>query len=276
MDQPYTFDETELLKPNYASIEPAKVGKGFKGRGNQGEGKVGKGPFGKHHTIKSIWERGPSGGDNPGWDKNDIGIFGRAYNVSIEDVENYGRSQELPGLQKKYNDKLEALDIRNTDGTLRQVQWGDTDAGLQVVIAEGVKAKELRNTEPARVRRERKAEDERIFQQNQILQSQNNAGKLKAQQLNQQVSDNKEERAYRKSRDEENDRRYYAQESARLADRASDKELLMAQLQAQKYEIDERNNLRRDEFEYRKQLDQRQRAQSLVDSFVHLAAAFAL
>lgn len=272
----YTFTPLPMAKPNYESIAPAKVGKGIEGPrkpklegGSGGVEKVGKGPWGKNNTIREIAKRGSSGGDHSGWDQNDIGWIGRMYGITPKHLINFEIGQELPELQRKYDRTLKALNIRNKDGSIRQAMWGDTDEGLKVLISDAEKAKKLRATEPDRVRREKTAEENRVEEININRRAQNQQGELMQAQLAHQV---KRDSINDQNRwDEKREARIAAQEA-----RIINSENLMANLALEKFRINENNQLRRDEFEYKQRRDQLQRSQDIANAFVNMAVAFTL
>ena len=287
-----SFTPQELATPDYSNIDPARKGEGIEGRGKKGEGKGAGSDIFKANYIKQIYERGYGGGDiKTDWDDGDIGVFGKLHGVKVQDIRNYGFSQTKPILERKYNDRLKALNIKNNDGTQRQVQFGDTEAELDVLMAKGVEKQQLQKTEPKRVRKEKAAVDAQVKAENRDIRNQNATTKLQVELQNQNQGNIEEtRRIQRDNRREDNkrqdallekqDKRYYADRQEARADKALQRSEgaadRAAMMKLKMYEVDAANAARADEFEYRREKDRLLKHQQLVASFTNLAAAFAV
>ena len=256
-----TYEPRALQEANYDRIAPARVGVGLKGRGNKGEGTGAGSNIIKANAIEEIQKRGPGGGSDPNaWDEGDIGLVGKMMGVSVQDIQNRENSLNLSTLSNKYDKAFEAL------GVDRRAQFGDSDASLQLALQDAKDARNLKRTEPERVRREKLAETDRVTAINEQIianntseRNQTNAMNLQLKRLDDQTDLTREqmrinERNRFDDRKEARAERALERES-RAEDRAMQVELEMAKIAQQDRTAKEALQFRREQFQEKKSAD---------------------
>ena len=144
-------------------IEGPKVGEKQVGRGNAGEGTGAGSNIFKANAIKEIYKRGV-GADGD----YDIGIIGKSTGVTQDDVDDYGKTVTMKRLARQYNGQLEAAGAR-------KVQWGDDLNTVQSLLTKAQEAKDLKKTEPARIRAEEARARALTNQENRGIRAENRA-----------------------------------------------------------------------------------------------------
>ena len=238
-----TYTPRALEEADYSRVDPLRVGRGLEGRGNKGVGGgAGSNPI-KADAINKIYERGYGGGNDPNaWDEGDIGMVGKLTGVTIEDLQNKGKSAELSVLKNDFDRKFEAL------GSTRRAQWGDTAEGLNLALADAQESYNLKRTEPGRIRTEQRAEDDRVkavneqrIEQNRVAQNQTNQFNLQLKGMNDQMALTREQ--LRDSRAENELERI-----SRAEDNKMQLQIEMARMDQQDRRAQENLQLRREEF----------------------------
>jgi len=144
-------------------VEGRKVGEKQVGRGNAGIGTGAGSNMVKGNAIEEIYKRGvgPSG-------DYDIGLLGKMTGVTQEDVDNYGKTVTQKRLARTYDSQLETAGAR-------KVQWGDDETTVQSLLRKAQEAKNLKKTEPSRVRTDEARARAVTNQQNRLISAENRA-----------------------------------------------------------------------------------------------------
>ena len=148
-------------------IDPARVGEGFAGRGNAGEEKRAGSNIFKANAIEEILKRGPG---KDGTYLSNGGLIGNLTGVTEQDIENAQTTKYTNDLKRKYGRDLKSLGLGD-------VEWGDTEVSVQNRIAETKKSKELKNTEPARIKLEKEKAKINAQATNRGLRAENEEGR---------------------------------------------------------------------------------------------------
>ena len=145
------------------TVDKARVGEKIVGRGDAGEGKGAGSNIFKANAIQEVFKRGRG---HDGTYLSNGGIIGNLTGITEQDVENYATTKLTNDLKTKYSRDLKSLGLRG-------VEWGDTESSIQTMLEKARKAKELKETEPGRIKKETQQAQAAVKAENREIKAEN-------------------------------------------------------------------------------------------------------
>ena len=147
-------------------IDAQKVGQGVLGRGTAGVGTGAGSNIFKANAIEYILSKGRG---RDGTYLSNGGIIGWGTGVTEKDIEDHRRFID-------YN-RLKDNNTALREAGLREVQWGDTDATVDKLFKMAEDNKELKKSEPGRIKRDTKVAQLEVQALNREIQARNERGR---------------------------------------------------------------------------------------------------